>query len=245
MGTWTLERLAGRFSALNTGHQFGHDFYADYRLVYKPSTFDTWVETPRLDWHERIIKLEHNTGQWYEVEVNYYLVKPQSNTYLVWSRRYIEAYNAAAGLPPPVVVGGFKGSSRLLDKSGSPVPVAKLGVNKTTGDEKANAVRSFLKKNGGILAIEVHDIPNISLPLSPNEHVDRYLMFNVGVEGGNLKLKAEQHLHVDANALPATWTQTFSLDWRAQWATRGLNKVAPPANLVNPVAPLFSGGEYW
>jgi len=243
MGVWTLDRLAGRFSSLINANQFGHNFYADYRLSYKPSTFDSWVETPRLDWHERIIKLDYATNKWWELEVNYYVVKPQSATYLVWGRRYIEAYNAAAGLTSSVI--GLKGSSRLLDKAGMAVPVAKLGLNKVAPQDKAAAVRSYLKKHGGILALEIHDIPNITLPLSPNEHTDRYLMFNVGVEGGGLKLKAEQHLHVDVNTAQGTWTHEFSLDWRAQWATRGLTKEAPPANLVTPNAPMFSNGECW
>ena len=172
-----------------------------------------------------------------------YTLKPQSYTLMVWARRYIEAYVGAMGQPSAVLQ--MKGSSRLLDKKGESVAAADLPANLATAKEQADAVRSHLKKHGGILLIEIHDIPSISLPLTAGEKTERLLIFDVGLEGGDKRMKAEQYLRIDETQPTNTWTQSFMWDGGHTWASRGLTKVAAPANLVTPLPPLFSGGEVW
>ncbi len=243
MPSWTLEKLSARFSPLNTTANFGHNFHANYLMKYSTDAFGKFVETPKLDWHEKVIKAELNDGEWHEYELNMYTLKPNSKTLEIWSRRYIEAYLKAFGRPTSPAV--LKGSSTLLDKSGMPVPGTRLEKNLSDGGKQADAVRSYLKRYGGILSIEVHDIPSISLPLQANRHTERLLIFNVGVENGALRQQAEQYLNVDANTPQANWTQHFALNWAKSWSSRGLRKVQAPGNLTTPVAPVWKSGECW
>jgi len=245
MGTWTLEGLAGGFTPLITADAFGHNFRVSYKMRYKPSTFDKFVEPPILDWYEQVKKKDHLAGEWHEYEMNMYALKPQSYTLMVWGRRYVEAYNHAAKLPRGV--DKMKGSSMLLDKKGNPVPLSALG-GKVVADanKKSDLVRSYLKSNGGILQIEIHDVPAITLPLGPGEHVERLLIFNVGIVGGGMRVRAEQYLHVNQATLQGTWGHVFHMGHSQTWSTRDCpRKVAAPLNLVTPMAPAFSAGEVW
>ena len=242
MGNWSLVRLTGQFSTLTNATNFGHNFNVHYWMKYTPTKLDHWKEPPKLDWHERVIRKEFHNTVWFEYEMNMYTLKPQSNTLIVWSRRYIEAYNKAYNLPQGWLQ--MKGSSQLLDLHGAPVSPAKLGFA-SENFSKAHIVRNYLKNHGGMLHIEVHDIPSIALPLGQNEHLERVLLFNVGVEGGGLKVRAEQHLIVNAHAAQGTWTQNFTLAQQTQWATNGLNKIPTPATYIAPSAPSFSDGECW
>jgi len=245
MGTWSLESLTGRYSPLNTSTNFGHNFYANYRMKYTADAFGRFVEPPKLDWHEKVIKAELDAREWHEYELNMYTLKPQSKTLEVWCRRYIEAYLKAFGMPSASAQSGMKGSSTLLDKNGQPVQGQKLQANLTDSGKQADAVRSYLKRHGGILAIEIHDIPSLALPLGANRHTQRLLIFNVGVEGMPLHVQAEQYLEADANRPQSTWTQEFLMTWGKTWSSRGLRKVPPPPNLVTPLAPVFRAGECW
>jgi hypothetical protein len=188
MGNWTLESLNGTSDPLNRP-TFGTNFRAHFELRYTPSVPEKFVETPKLDWHEKIHMKKHHKNEWWEFETNMYTHNPSSNTLMVWTRRYIEAYNSAANLRSTAI--NMKGSSKLLDKRGEAVPVEELGANITDDNTKADAVRNYLKKHGGILAIEIHDIPSINIPRG-NEHKERLLVFNCGIEGGNLRLQAER-----------------------------------------------------
>jgi hypothetical protein len=240
MGNWTLESLNGTSDPLN-GATFGTNFRAHYKLKYTPTMFDKFVETPRLDWHEKIHMKEHHKNEWWEFETNMYTHNPASVTLLVWPRRYVEAYHTAAGIPSGV---NMKGSSKLLDKRGSPVPIKDLGLNITDAGKKADAVRNYLKKHGGYLSIEIHDIPSINIPTG-NEHKERLLVFNCGVVGGGLRLKAEQYLNVDAAQPQATWGRRFNMTWMESWSTLGFNKVQVPAGVGAPRTPAFMTGECW
>lgn len=242
MGTWTLESLNGTSDPLN-GATFGTNFRAHYKLRYTPSPmFDKFVEPPKLDWHEKIHMKEHHKNEWWEFETNMYEHNPCSNSLLVWPRRYIEAYNNAASLPVGSI--NMKGSSKLLDKRGTPVPVKALGANIMDNGKRADAVRNYLKHHGGYLVIEVHDIPSINIPTG-NEHKERLLIFNCGVEGGGLRLQAEQYLDVDGGRPQGTWVRRFNMTWKESWSTYGFNKVTTPIGVSNIRPPAFGTGECW
>jgi hypothetical protein len=186
---------------------------------------------------------EHHNGEWWEFETNMYTHNPTSRTLLIWPRRYVEAYNHANG--ELYSAAGGMGSCQLLDKDDQPVSVNDLGQNINGEEQRADAVRSYLRRNGGILLIEIHDIPSINLPTG-NEHKERLLVFNCGIEGNDdLRLKAEQYLDVDAATGQNQWQREFNMTWQKSWATRGLNKVDPPAIVSNPRVPTFAGGEVW
>lgn len=241
MGQWTLQSLKATHSNRD-GDVFGHNFHVFYSLKYTPSTFGKFVEPPKLDWHERCIYLDHGAGEWWEFELNLYEIKPQSFTLKPWSRRYIEAYRTAANATNRTDL--QFGSVRLLDKNGQPVPIQKLGAGKINAAEQADTVRHYLKHHGGSLVIEIHDNPGCRLPALPTQNAERLLIFNVGVAGSGMKQQAEQYWRVDGSQPQATWQRSFTLTWQRTFATRGLRKVAPAANLVTPLAPMLSNGEY-
>jgi hypothetical protein len=224
------------------GETYGHNLNAYFKLRYTPATFEKFVEPPRLDWHEKICMKEHHKGQWWEFETNMYTHNPSSKTLLVWPSRYVAAYASAGG-------GAWmnKGSAKLLDKQGMPVGLDKLGRNHAGAAAQADAVRSYLKTKGGILLIEVHDVPAITTTnLDADEHKERLLIFNCGLEGNaGLRVRAEQYLDVDAAKPRAAWKREFKMAWGTTWATRGLSKVAVPPLVGNPRPATFMAGECW
>lgn len=239
MGTWTLERLVTENSEFDTTELFGTNFKARFWMRYTPSTFDRFAETPLLDWHEQILMKEHHNNRWWEFETNMYEHNPVSNTLKIWPRRYIAAYDKAAGNTEV----NLKGSSLLTDPQGLPVTIEKLG-NANTGPEKADRVRSYLKSKGGVLVIEVHDIPSINIPKG-NEHKERLLKFNVGVIGQSLRGMGEQYLVVN-HALPrVSWTRRFSGAWGTTWNPGASPKTDAPASVAMQREPVFAPGETW
>ena len=246
MGHWTVESNNGRHSLISDATNYGHNFHANMKLRYKPATFEKWQEPARLDWWEKCYEINHATGDWFEWEGNQYARKPNSVTLAPWPRRYIEAYRKACGLPASSKMP--KGSVQLLDKNEQPVQGAKLGANKAGEDAQADAVRSFLKSHGGILLIEIHDIPNLSIPQDGSvAHQERLLVFNTGLENDGLRLRAEQFLLLDSSTLPVktAWQESFTLGWARTFSSRGFTKVAAPVFNTNVVAPAFYPGECW
>jgi hypothetical protein len=244
MSQWSLESMRANHG-VRDGDVYGHDFRVFYMMKYSASTFGSFVEPPILDWHEKCMYLDHGAGEWWEFELNLYEIKPQSLTLKPWSRRYIEAYRNAAGTTNRSDL--QFGNVRLLHKSTKqPVPVNTLGQNIGNGNpaEQANAVRSYLKKNGGYLEIEIHDNPGCRLPAPNTQHAERLLIFNVGVIGSPMKQQAEQYWNVNGAALPGTWQRSFTLSWGKTFSTRGFRKVPVAANLVTPLPPVWGNGEY-
>ncbi|HLO40011.1 MAG TPA: hypothetical protein VK176_03240 [Phycisphaerales bacterium] len=239
MGTWTLERIVTENSNFDTTELFGTNFRARFWLRYSPGILKKFKEMPMLDWHERILMREHHKNQWWVFETNMYEHNPLSNTLKVWPRRYIAAYDRANGYIEP----GMKGYAKLHDQDGRPVPIEKLGAADTE-PKKAEAVRSYLKNKGGIMIIEIHDIPSILIPKN-GEHKERLLKFNVGVKGQQLRGIGEQYLVVN-QALPKTgWTRQFNGAWTTVWNPGTSPKVEPPTSVSAPRDAMFSDGEYW
>lgn len=248
MGTWTLESTKNNVTPLDTTTNYGHNFRVTFTMKYTPKLGAGFTEPPRLDWHERVMKKDLTAQEWHEYELNMYTLKPQSLTLNIWSRRYWDAYcRAAGGASDPL--GRVKGSSRLRAKDGRSVPLTELGAGLTEPKDQVRAVREYLKSKGGFLDIEIHDIPSIALPLSPNTSTERLLIFHVGVEGNNnLRLHAEQYLKVSSAEPKARWTQSLKVGAGQghTWATTGLKKVTAPANLTTPLLPVFTKDvEYW
>lgn len=239
MGTWTLERLVTENSTFDTAELFGTNFKTRFWLRYTPSFLKKFKETPMLDWHEQILMKEHHKNQWWVFETNMYEHNPLSNTLKVWARRYIAAYDRANAYIEP----GMKGFSKLHNKDGNPVTIQQLGAANTEA-EKADRVRSYLKNHGGLLVIEIHDIPSINIPRN-NEHKQRLLKFNVGVKGQQLRGVGEQYLVVNHAQAKAAWTRQFNGAWTTVWQTGASPKVDPPQSVAAPREPLFGAGEYW
>jgi len=241
MGKWTLQTVNATCSNYDTGELFGSNFIATFRLKYSPSAFSKFKETPLLDWNETIMMNEHHKGEHWVFNTNMYKHNPLSKTLEIWAKRYIAAYDSARGAP---FFG--KGHSKLFDKNGMPVQAQAL---RQAADPKgkADAVRHYLKAHGGILEIQIHDIPSINKPKPADAtHKERLLSFNCGVEGGGPRVKAYQYLVVNSAQPTHQWVRRCQLGWgMAGLKTSGLRPVPPPPQVANPRPPVFVSGECW
>lgn len=237
MGKWVLQRIGSRFTELRKADRIGTNFHVVFQLEYTPSRIGRFEETPALDWSEQITMLEHHDGKWWNFNANMYKHNPTSQTLLAWPRRYIAAYDAAAGRNSLRY-----GSSKLYDTSSQPVKIAALGVGKTSDPDKADAVRSYLKSRGGRLVVEIHDTPAILF--KQGKHKERLLRFNCGLVGLPLRAKGEQYLNVDNRGLVPAITAKFSTASTRTVNTRGLTMSPPPAMVSMPRNGILKRGEY-
>lgn len=240
MGTWTLESVNGETSNHDTSELYGTNVKVTFRLRYRPSTFGKFVETPKLDWHEKFMMKEHNAGEWWQFEDNMYEHNPCSNTLKIWPGRYVYAYKSAMGRPD----GSVKGSVTLLTANNAPVAKTALKQNLNDPAQQADAVRSYLKSSGGILVITVHDIPSINKPKDGARHKERLLKFDCGVIGGGPRWKGDQYLDVDGAKQPAAWQRAFAPVYGA-FDTNGLKQTPPPPQVSGKRPPTFVSGECW
>ena len=243
---WYLQSVSAELSPFDTGELYGDNVKVTFLLSYKAEMSKKFVESPKLNWHEKIIMVDYAKSQRWVFETNMYEHNPLSNTLKIWPMRYIEAYDFAQRHGPNP---GIKGFSKLLDDHQQPVPVAKLG-NAMTPAQKADAVRNYLAANGGYLDIQIHDIPSINKPrgqaTGTPDHKERLLLFDVGVVGGGNRRSLAQLLNVD-HALPAVqWTRRCEQAWFQTDLPlpAGFANVAAPTSVSAPRAPVTMAGEY-
>jgi hypothetical protein len=229
MGTWSVMSVVGRHTDLDS--PFGHNFWVTIRMKYSATMMGKFTEPPILAWDETILVIKHDVAERWEFVGNMYKHKPASPTVAVWGQRYFRAYLHAKGTP---FTGNIKGHSKLFDKNGAPVPGSKLG---TYNDKPAQnkAVQDYLKNNGGILEIEIHDIPGISVTPGQTKNTERVLIFNCGVEGMGTRVKAWQHLKVDSSQPQGSWYRRWQMDANPPGLkVTGLKLVTDYAQVPNP-----------
>lgn len=240
---WTLQSVNATCSDFETSELFGTNFIATYRLQYNSSTFGSYKETPKLDWHETIMMNEHHKAETWVFDTNMYTHNPLSKTLEIWAKRYVESYKGAKG-----TAWTGKGHAKLLDKNGVAV-AGKALPDKPDDTAKAEAARSYLKSNGGIFEIKIHDIPSINKPRSGEgaTHKERLLLFNIGVEGGTgPRVQAYQYLVVNSAQPQSSWIRKHGIGWGVSGIkTSGLKKVTAPVSVSAPRAPMFFAGECW
>ena len=210
MGTWSVISAVGRHTLLDTATNFGVNFYVTFRIKYAPATFGSFTEPPKLAWDEVIQFNDYKDKERWQFIGNMYTHKPGSPTVGVWAQRYFRAYCHAHNTPHPDQP-MWKGHSKLFDKHGIAVTAAALGTH--VGVTLQNkAVQKYLEKHGGILEIEVHDIPSFVKPTGATVYdQERLLIFNCGVTGMGPRVKAYQHLIQDTTQPAHTWTNTFRM----------------------------------
>lgn len=266
MGKWTLENITGDSNDYDQNNMFGHNVHIRFRLRYRPALIGRFVDTPQLVWYEQITVKDHARRSFWSFEGNLFEHKRSSRTLRIWSRRYLEAYRAATGTPSI-----YRGSSRLLDGNNNPVPAAAFGVVGDADREHAEAIRSYIRRHGDILQIEIHDIPSLLLA---REHVpvvnkERLLLFTFGVEGSDVWRRASQYIRYDSNTIQAIWTRHFALEplergmtrpswsrgeratsrfWVDGFTTTGFTEAIPPHDVASPEDPPYDPqpayGEY-
>lgn len=242
MGFWSVLSVQSRHAPLNTPSEFGTNWYVTYRLQYRPSLFGKFVEPPKMAWDEVIMYNNYQTKECWSFSGNFYTRKPDSPTMEVWAQRYFRAYLAAHNQPFTKFAGLPKGHSKLFDAKGQPVRGADLGTHPDPPSQN-KAVQAYLQRHGGILEIEVHDIPNMIKPTAgQTKHVERVLIFNCGVEGGGPRAKGWQHIIVDSAQPAHTWTYQFqTVGSPPGLKTTGLQTVPDPT----PQSNLLPTGGIW
>ncbi len=231
MGSWSVLSVTCRHSQLNTTIHFGTDWYVTYKIKYTPTASrimkDNFVEPPKMAWDEVILFVDTAKGEFWQFAGNLYTQKPDSPTMAVWAQRYFRAYLHAHKQPDPD--SRSKGHSKLFDINGSPVSGAALGTHHG-GQAQNKAVQEYLRARGGILEIEVHDIPALLKP-GPGKvsQKERILAFNCGVTGIGPRVQAWQHLKMDSNMPESSWTYNFQLNGNPPGVkTTGLKTVPDP-----------------
>ena len=227
MGSWNVLSTIGRFEPINS--PFGHNFFVKIRIQYTPTRFSKFVEPPNLAWDEVIMVNNYRDGNRWEFQGNMYTHKPASPTVKVWGQRYFRAYLNAHGRPY-----GHKGYSKLFDRNNSPVPGRVLGTHNDMWSQN-KAVQDYLKSNGGILEIEVHDIPGIVVNEGDDRNMERVLIFNCGVVGMGSRVKAWQHIKIDQSQPRESGTRDFQMTGNAPGIkTTGLELVFDYAQTPSP-----------
>jgi hypothetical protein len=243
MGTWSVQSVTCRNSPLNTPTEFGTNWYVTYRIKYTTSLIGSFTEPPKMAWDEVILYVDYVKREYWEFVGNMYTRKPDSPTMAVWAQRYFRAYLHAHNTPFVGSFGKQKGHSKLFDNNGAPVAGTKLGTHAGVAAQN-KAVRDYLKSNGGILEIEVHDIPNVLKPTGGKiKNVERILSFDCGVTGIGPRVKAWQYVKLDS-AQPATsWVYQFQTAGSPPgFKTSGLTKIPPTAV---PSGSLLPDGGIW
>lgn len=240
LGRWKLEKLELSHSALKSRESEGHDLKVRLVLSYKGRWLDKvrgrMEEPPALTWDESIHVNDLEKKESWQFNVNMYEHNPSSRTLEAWPRRYIEAYNTAAGQP-----GLQRGSVRLLDVNDSPVSIAKLGEGVEGNENKANAVRSYLIASGGKLEFEIHDVP--SIVLRENTHKERLLQISIGLQGAQGRALFSQYLLVDNTHGEVRRESTVNAEY-IRMDRAGLVKVEAPSIVRTPRAYIRMPGEY-
>lgn len=225
IGKWQLEKLQFSYSNLNSDEAIGNNVVANIELSYKPdwkdSVLGVFQEMPDLKWKERITLNDFSKKQSWSFKADMFQHNPSSRTMEVWPRRYIEAYNSAAGQPTLV-----RGAVVLRDLQGNNVSLAGLGGEVSGNEEKSKAVRDYLSKNGGVLAIEVHDVPSIIT--RENTHKERLLEIQVGLSGVKTKAAINQYLNVEITPEKSVSKRFVSVR-PIPMVDRGLKSVEPPS----------------
>jgi hypothetical protein len=208
MGQWSVVSVNSRHTPLNTSREYGTNWYVTFRIKYTPSRIGSFVEPPKMAWDEVILFVDNEKGEYWEFKGNMYTRKPDSPTMAVWAQRYFRAY-LDAHKAPFTDAGREKGHSKLFDNNGTPVQGITLGTFADRAGQN-KAVQDYLKRHGGILEIEVHDVPNVLKPsMGKAKRVERVLVFDCGVTGMGPRAKGWQHIKMDSTQPESKWTYNF------------------------------------
>lgn len=225
IGKWKLEKLQFSYSDLNSDEAVGNNIVANIELSYKPdwkdSVLGVFQEMPNLRWKERITLNDFSKNQSWSFKADMLQHNPSSRTMELWPRRYIEVFNSAAGQPTLV-----RGAVVLRDLRGNNVSLADLGAEVSGNEEKSKSVRNYLSRNGGTLAIEVHDVPSIIT--RENTHKERLLEIQVGLSGALTTAAIYQYLSVEITPEKSVSKRFVSVR-PIPMVDRGLKSVEPPS----------------
>jgi len=239
MGTWSL--VSATPTIRDRNDVFGNFFAVKFRLKYTSSAIGLFSETPRLEWKESITLAEPNARTWWQYVGDQYQRNAGSRTFMTWTSRYVNAYDCVSRKKY-----GPDALTCLYDPKGQPLPSSALPKAASPKDQ-ADAVRAYLKANGGIMEVTVVDTPGINKPSDPKVFKDRLLTFDCGLRGMGARVTAYQRLTVDGSKPEAQWLRDCRVGTSSPaLSTTGLTKVNPPADVtvVKPFSAAPQSGIY-
>ena len=206
---------------------FGNLFKITFTVKYNnnPLGLGQFVEMPRLEWKETITMLLKNTKEWWTVEFDQYARCSGSSTFLSCMNRYKDAYYYVRGgsnAAPDI--------TKLISKNGTPIPKDTFPSGKDKGIA-ADIARDYLKRNGGILEFTIQDTTAILLPTA-DEHKERFLTFDCGIQGLGQRAIAYQHMIVDGSKPQSEWYRVCQLGQPPGYKITGLKKIEAPPGVV-------------
>ena len=251
MGMWSIVSMTT--SIRNRNDVYGHFFAVAFRLRYTPSPVGPFTEMPRLEWNETITMIERDAGSptsvtagtsgtWWQYVGDQYARNPGSPTFFTWVSRYIYSYDAVrAGSY------GADDPNCLYDHNGRQLPRDTFGPL-GTDQERADAVRTYLQRHGGVMKVIVVDKPGINKPergTLPAVHKNRILTFDCGLRGFGPRVRAVQHLTVDSSVGEGQWFRECELGGTSRpFSTEGMRKVQPPPDVTNVKPRRVEPGKY-
>lgn len=179
------------------------------RIKDTPSLIGAFPEPPILVWDETILVINHDVGSAGSSLATCTSMNPAAPPWPCGGSAIPgRTCTPKARLTSPTTP---KGYSKLFDKNGAPVQGAALGAH---ADKNApnKAIQDYLKRNGGILKIEVYDIPGIAVQPGKTKDIERVLIFNCGVKGMGPRVKTWQHLKVNSGQPRTAWYRRCQMD---------------------------------
>jgi hypothetical protein len=190
----------------------------------------------------KFMTLYHHEGSYFKFEADMIAHKPGSPTFSAWVGRYIEAYNYVERQSSSL----NKGTVAMMNVNNGAIAVKSFGSKVGLSNlQKADAVRTYLKSHGGVMEIEVHDIPGIGTSGATPKHVERLLLFDCGMAGvAGPRVTAMQYLNHDS-ANPAASQREFKISSFARMTQpdHGLREIPAPSS-VSFANPTMVAGEY-
>jgi len=174
-------------------------------LRYTPVAGGHFTEPPALEWHERIVMLEHHKQEQWEVSRDQARYVPLAPTLRVWWERYVAAFDAD-NYPY-----SSRGTSVVLDNNRHVVRFTAALGEVWNSERKSQAVRKYLAQHGGTLRVAIYDIPALGRP-DPGIHVhkERLLIITAGLQGIGQKARWTQHLEIDTALPSGQWQRSCS-----------------------------------
>ncbi len=221
MGKWNLLDIKSSYNLLDGDNRWGTNLKVTLRLLYKPKLLGKFVEPPLLDWYETIITLDHVNKEYWVWHGNLYKINPTSNTLKAWCLRWPIAYGFATKAPFYL----SKGYVKLYTKNGFQLKGGQIKAGLSNPVKKTEAVRKYLQKNGGILEVQIHDIPSFGISKSRIKNEERLLNFNCGIVGNPMKFQGQQYLKMFSSEPKNTWISEFTPGWPKSIKTTGFRKI--------------------
>jgi hypothetical protein len=240
--SWSLKSVSCTdIGEYDTADLYGNKVRLEFLLRHLPGLRKKLDEMPALEWKEKIIVLDHARHQRWEFSTDMYQHNPNSRTLSIWSRRYIEADKT---LSASVL---YRGQSQLLNLKMQRVT---LDTGHAPSDQdRAEAVRKYLAKEGGFLRISIEDIPSIRRQVATGAqpaHTERLLLADCGVAGAVYRQRWSQHIDLDQSLPSVQWRRRCESRWfQSNLPTpAGFATVPPPPGVSTIRTPTRTYGEY-